>query len=288
MLSARELRIVEGAGLAPRKALRGVVRGERLAKTRGTSTEFRDYREYTPGDDLRHLDWNVLARLDSPVMRTYRDEEDLVVRVMVDVSASMEFGAPPKRETAARFGTAFALAALAGGDGATLEPLGLRTPPGRPFRGRGAGPRVLKFGAEMATLTGKEGLAASLRTRLLTAGRPTLCVVLSDGLDPDAPSVIRAAAGRGHEVWLVQILAPGELNPDIEGDLELVDAEGGPAVAITANRTAIAEYRANVEAHLAALEAACVTGGGRYTQVLCDEPLEEAAGRVFRRMGWWR
>ena len=67
-----------------------------------------------------------------------------------------------------------------------------------------------------------------------------------------------------------------------------MDSEGGAPVAITANRAALAEYRANVEAHLAALESACVTGGGRYARVLCDEPLETVATNVFRRMGWWR
>ncbi len=288
MLTPRELRLVEGAGLAPRKSLRGAVRGERLTRARGTSTEFRDYREYAPGDDLRHLDWNVLARLDAPVMRTYRDEEDLVAKILVDVSPSMEFGLPTKREAAARYGAAFALAALAGGDGATIEPLGLRTAPGRPLRGRGAGPRALKAATELAGGAGREGLAASLRTRLLTAGRPTLAVVLSDGLDPEAPSVLRAAAGRGHEVWMVQILAAGELNPDLEGDLRLVDSEGGTDREITANRSVIEEYRANLAAHGAELEGACVRGGGRFVRVTSDEPLEDVAMGTFRRLGWWR
>ena len=288
MLTPRELRLVEGAGLAPRKPLRGAVRGERLTRARGTSTEFRDFREYAPGDDLRHLDWNVLARLDSPVMRTYRDEEDLVAKILVDVSPSMDFGAPTKRETAARYGAAFALTALAGGDAATLEPLGLRTPPGKPLRGRGAGPRALKAATELARVEGKEALALALRARLLNAGRPTLAVVLSDGLDPDAPSVLRAAAGRGHEVWMVQILAPGERNPDLEGDLRLVDSEGGPDCEITANRAVIAEYKANLDAHSVELEAACVRGGGRFVQIASDEGLEEVAMAVFRRLGWWR
>src|SRR6476619_4360431 len=83
-LEARDFRVLEGLRLMPRKSFGGRVRGERLTKKKGISIEFADYREYTDGDDLRHLDWNVLARLGVPVTKTYRDEEDLAVHVLVD------------------------------------------------------------------------------------------------------------------------------------------------------------------------------------------------------------
>src|SRR5487761_2315929 len=94
----------------------GRTRGERLTRKKGTSIEFADYREYSEGDDLWHLDWNVLARLDSTVMRTYQDEEDLAVHLVLDASPSMEFGEPAKAEVAKRLALAIAYVALNGGD----------------------------------------------------------------------------------------------------------------------------------------------------------------------------
>src|SRR5438105_6787237 len=105
-LDPRDFRVLEGLRLLPRKSFGGRVRGERLTSKRGISIEFADYREYADGDDLRHLDWNVLARLATPVTKTYRDEEDLAVHLLVDTSSSMQFGEPSKQEAAKRYACA--------------------------------------------------------------------------------------------------------------------------------------------------------------------------------------
>src|SRR5215470_7707062 len=70
----------------------GAIKGERRSTKRGTSIEFADYRNYTPGDDLRRLDWNIYARLDRPLTKLYEDEEDLAVHLIIDTSASMDWG----------------------------------------------------------------------------------------------------------------------------------------------------------------------------------------------------
>ena len=112
ILDSKERRLLEGRRLAPRKSFAGRVRGERLTRRKGVSIEFADYRDYTDGDDLRHLDWNVLARLDVPIMKTYRDEEDLAVYLLVDETESMSFGQPPKAEVARRVAAALNQLAL--------------------------------------------------------------------------------------------------------------------------------------------------------------------------------
>src|SRR5215216_666158 len=70
----------------------GAIKGERRSTKRGTSIEFADYRNYAPGDDLRRLDWNIYARLDRPLTKLYEDEEDLAVHLILDTSASMNWG----------------------------------------------------------------------------------------------------------------------------------------------------------------------------------------------------
>src|SRR5205814_89806 len=98
LLSPAELRVFEQLRPNPRRTFGGQVRGERLTKTKGISIEFADYRDYAYGDDLRHLDWNVLARLEAPVIKTYQDELDLAVYLLLDCSRSMSFGDPSKHD----------------------------------------------------------------------------------------------------------------------------------------------------------------------------------------------
>src|SRR5664279_5939505 len=76
----------------------GGIKGERRSTKRGTSIEFADYRNYTPGDDLRRLDWNIYARLDRPLTKLYEDEEDLAVHLILDTSASMDWGGESEPE----------------------------------------------------------------------------------------------------------------------------------------------------------------------------------------------
>src|SRR5688572_19875846 len=96
LLNAGEIRLLDGLRLMPKRISGGRIRGERLTRKKGVSIEFADFRDYVDGDDVRHLDWNVLARMQSPVIRTYQDEEDIAIYVMVDCSSSMNFGEPSK------------------------------------------------------------------------------------------------------------------------------------------------------------------------------------------------
>lgn len=283
-LSPHESKLVSGLRWSPRRSFTGKVRGERLSRRKGLSIEFADYRDYTDGDDLRHLDWNVLARLDTPVMRTYQDEEDLAVHLLLDASASMAFGEPSKFAAAQKLACALGMVALAGGDAAVGWHLGHRRAPESPMRGPGAFLRLVRW-SEVLEPDGHLGLAESLRRFAGSGARPGLVVLVSDGLDPEVLSALRQVAGRGHEPAWVQVLAPTEVDPDLEGDLRLVDAEGRPAVEITANVGTLREYKRRLEAHNQALEREVVRLGGRYRRVLSDEPLATVIGDL-RRAGW--
>src|SRR5215208_6404684 len=79
-----------------RKMLAGKLKGERRSKTRGQSVEFADYRNYVVGDDLRFIDWNIYARLERLFLKMFLEEEDLSLSILIDVSASSDFGDPSK------------------------------------------------------------------------------------------------------------------------------------------------------------------------------------------------
>lgn len=285
ILTSQEFRILEGLRLNPRKSFSGRVRGERLTKKKGVSIEFDDYREYSEGDDLRHLDWNVLARLEHPVVKTYRDEEDLAVHVLLDTSASMSFGEPTKLEYAKRLAAAFAYVALAGGDAVYTKAIGSRQQPSAGLRGRASYPRVAKWAVDQEP-TGINELAQELKAFASSGARPGLAILITDAMDANVVQGIRMLAGRGHEVCLLQVLSDIELNPDLEGDLRLLDVERESPVEITANSYTLNAYKQNLTAHNTKLSEECLRMGGRYTLVVTGTPLDQVVKDTLKREGW--
>src|SRR5262245_27948309 len=88
LLGAGLIGALDRLDVLSRKVFAGKLPGERRSKKRGQSVEFDDYRNYVPGDDLRHIDWNVFARLDRFFVKLFREEEDLALHVVIDASAS--------------------------------------------------------------------------------------------------------------------------------------------------------------------------------------------------------
>ncbi|MCW5942013.1 MAG: DUF58 domain-containing protein [Fimbriimonadaceae bacterium] len=261
------------------------MRGERLSRKKGVSIEFADYREYAEGDDLRHFDWNVYARLENAVVRTYQDEEDLAVHLLLDRSASMSFGDPSKAQAARRFAAAFGHVALGAGDALFLVSLGTREAPAPPIRGRATYPKLVRR-LSSDPPEGREGLARSLRAFAAGDARPGLAILLSDGLDPDIEAGVRALASRGHEVLFLQILSAVDLEPDLEGDLRLLDSETDGTVEITANSYALRGYQANLRAHQARIAEAVRRCGGRIATVRSEASVEDFLRTTGRREAW--
>ncbi|MBV6458547.1 MAG: hypothetical protein HONBIEJF_01678 [Fimbriimonadaceae bacterium] len=275
-----ELKLLDRLRLQPKRSFAGRVHGDRLTRQKGISTEFDDYRDYADGDDLRHLDWNVLARLDVPVVKTYRDEEDLCLHVLIDDSASMDFGSPTKLELAGRLGLALSYIAVNGGDSAQARALSDASPTPS-LRGRASYPRLQSRIPESALETVRP-IAESLRRWLATGPRPGIVCLLSDGWDPDLPAVIGTFAGRSYEFWLMQVVAPEEVDPDLEGDLRLIDAESGQPIEVTANLATLEAYQIAAEGHMRALATSCRRIGGRYRRILSDQNLESVLADLVR------
>lgn len=284
-LAPQESKALQGLRLRPRRQFAGRVRGERTSVRKGVSIDFADYREYAEGDDLRHLDWNVLARLGHAVVKTYQDEEDLAVHLLVDTSPSMAFGEPSKLEEACRIALALGYVALYGGDAAHRFPLTAAGPPLPTIRGRAGVARLADWLGRLHVADGGPLVQATLRFAQ-SGAQPGVAVVLSDGLDPAITQGIKAIADRGHEVWFVQVLSAIELDPDLEGDLLLVDSESTAEQEMTANSVAIAGYRKAVLAHNAAIQEACRRAAGRYALVRAGEPLSKFVTGSLRREGW--
>jgi uncharacterized protein (DUF58 family) len=283
MLDTKELRLLEGMSLMPRRQLASRTRGERLSRQKGVSIEFADYRDYADGDDLRHLDWTILARLDRATIRTYQDEAELPVYLALDISPSMDFGEPTKFEHAQRLAAVIGFIGLAGHD--RVQPItvgGRDIRPGRPLRGRGSHRQLIEWTAGQHP-NGTRPLAQALSR--LPALAPGLFFLITDGLDPAAAGALRAIPSRGHELVVLQVLSPIEVDPDLEGDLRLLDSETGEAIEVTAHAQTLREYKQNLDAHCRELEEATTRLGGRWVQSIVGQPLVDFMSAGLRRVG---
>lgn len=258
--------------------------GERIASRKGSSAEFLEHRPYAPGDDLRRVDWLAFARTGEPVLKLFRSEEDVVVRLVLDASASLDVGVPTKLSVAQRLAAAVGYLALASSERAQVVVASegtVQVP--EPVRGRGALPKVL--GAlDRVQARGGTDLARALDGVLLRAGRPGMLVVLSDFLDPGPfDAALGRAAAAGHDIALVQILAPEEVDPPWEGDLSLEDAETLACVDVTIDERAHAAYLRRLSGLFDALRATAKRCRAAYVRTTTAEPTLDAARRFVAR-----
>jgi uncharacterized protein (DUF58 family) len=277
------LRKLERLELLARKLFRGHLRGERTATRRGRGLEFADFRRYRPGDDLRHVDWNIFSRLDRLFLKLYASEEDLTLHLLLDSSASMGFGEASKFDHARRLAAALAyiglhnldrvgVAAFADGPGAALPPV----------KARHHFMSVLAF-LDTLACRGETHLGGSLRAFAGRVRHPGLVVVVSDlAAVEDLGTGLDALRRRAHDVVLLQVLAEEEIDPPLEGSLRLEDAELGATLDVTADDALRAAYRRRLAAHLAQVESDCRRRAVGYLRASTAIPFEDVVLRYLR------
>jgi uncharacterized protein (DUF58 family) len=278
------LRQLERLLLLLRAPVRGGLKGGRRSVKRGQSVEFADYREYTLGDDLRQLDWNVLARLEKLFVKLFIEEEDVTITVLLDGSASMASGTPDKLQFAKRAAAALGYIGLASEDKVAISVLGGRVARRRTAL-RGSG-RVFRLLAELSAIAPADGptdlVAAARHAAAQLSGRGVV-ILLSDLLDPAADRVIRELASTRSELIVLHVLSPQELDPPLEGDLRLVDAETGEGVDVTADLATIDAYRARLAAWKDGFATLAARREATYVDLSSDVPLNDLIFAELRR-----
>ena len=278
------LRRLERLAVLVKRPVRGGLKGGRRSAKRGQSVEFADYRDYTLGDDLRQLDWNVYARLEKLLVKLFIEEEDLTVTLLVDGSASMAHGTPDKLVFAKRAAAALGYIALAAEDRVVLASLGGRSARRRSaLRGSGRAFRLLADLSAIAPADGVTDLVASCRHALAQVTGRGVIVLVSDLLDPGAERALRDLAGTGSEVIVLHVLAPDELDPTLDGDLRLVDSESGATVDVTLDLAARERYTDRVAAWREELATLTAKRRIAYVPLTSDVPLADLVFAELRR-----
>ncbi|MBL8602215.1 MAG: DUF58 domain-containing protein [Myxococcales bacterium] len=278
-------RRLEYLQVAARRLFAGRLRAERKTRKAGSGLEFAAHREYTAGDDLRALDWNVYARSERLLLKQFEEEEDLTIAVLVDCSGSMLHG-PAKFDHARRLAAALAYVGLANLDRVALYGVNTRVlkrlPPAR---GKGQIFKVFDFlrGLECG---GETALADAGRSFGAEQKRRGVAIVVSDLYDPQGfERGINALRYQKFEPLVVHVIDPDDRALDEEGDLVLVDVEDGHAREVTLTEAMRRRFGEVHAAWCAEVEAFCKARQIAYAPARVDQPFEDQVLTLFRRMG---
>jgi uncharacterized protein (DUF58 family) len=273
----------------------GVMKGDRRSRKRGNSIEFADYRNYSQGDDLRRLDWNVYARLERPFIKLLEEEEDLAVHILVDTSASMDW--PPEEEEtnklhyALRLSAALGYIALAGGDLVSVTLLQQSAAGNKqwgPLRGRQQSLSLFQFldAFGRPSAGGVTNLNHSLRQYAQHARRPGLLLLISDLLAPEGHSEgLAAVQSRGYEVSIIHLLSPEEAEPSLVGDLTLVDVETNEPAELTLDASTLSIYRKRLASWQATIAEESNRRQIHYIPVITNTPWDILVLQTLRQKG---
>lgn len=316
LLNPQSAAALEALDVKTRKRFAGRLMGERRSKQRGRSVEFEDYRPYVAGDDLRHIDWNVFARLDRFFIKIFEEEQDLAVHLVMDASASMEAGRPPKLLAAMRIAMAMGYLSLVnqnrvaawvfttGNEGRlwAMDPARGREGVqrlgnfllGAGVEGKKPGVANKDFASAMRGVAGARGAAGGKGVLMLLSD-----MLIREGYEQGLNYLMSSGPGSGGagswDATLVQVLSPGELDPAKEldsagrrsviGDLRLTDCESGRTAEVTVTQDLLARYRQRLRAYQEQLTKACAARSIGLVTVESDVNVARLMMEDLRRRG---
>jgi uncharacterized protein (DUF58 family) len=262
------------------------MKGERKSKRKGQSVEFADFRPYVSGDDLRFLDWNLYARLDKLFLKLFLEEEDLHFFALIDTSASMEFGEPTKLQYAKQLAAALGFIGLCRADRVRIETLGTSSQaPGPTLRGRQSLWRMTQY-LDSIEPGQNVSLVEGVKNFCLRNTGKGIFVLITDLMDKAGyETALRYLVAQQMDVYVLQVLCPEELNPDVKGDLKLIDVEDNDVAEVTISRPLLDRYQRTLAAFIDGAREFCNRRGMNYLMTSTATPVDQVIGNYLRRRG---
>jgi uncharacterized protein (DUF58 family) len=286
LLDPEFLRKLEQLELVSRKIFVGRMKGERKSKRRGSSVEFADHRNYSVGDDLRHIDWNVYGRLNKLFLKLFLEEEDLHVYTLLDTSLSMDFGEPTKLQYGKQVAAALAFIGLINHDRVMLDTFSSGLDSGMPsVRGRSQMYRVIDY-LERLEPSGASNLTAAAKSFAIKHAGKGIVMVISDFLDKRGyEDALRYLLARNMDIYVVHVLSKEEVEPELVGDLRLVDSEDDDIAEITVSAPLLKRYKDTLNAFVGGLKDWCTKRGITYIFTTNHTPFDKLILNYLRERG---
>lgn len=264
----------------------GQQKGTHQSRKIGASLDFSDYREYHPGDDLRHIDWNVYARTEKPFIKRFLDEQEMRIHILLDPTKSMMVDG--KWDYARQLTIAMGHIALNSGDTVSISSWSAQQ---KYFlRRKGFNQRVAltKFVSSLNPGGVTGGFAENAVRNLPKA--TTVLFIITDGLEDlekwehlfkRLPAVCR-------EVRIVVVQSKEELNPTVEGDIRFIDVESESEVEVTVTRQSIDRFLTRKTTHFKKIFTLAKKYGISLVHSEVEEGVIDTVTKRFRLAGWIR
>lgn len=307
LLDSQLIAQISRLDLTSKKIFAGKLKGERRSKKRGESVEFADHRPYVTGDDLRHIDWNVFGRLDRLFLKLFLEEEDLALHIVIDASASSDCGEPHKFYYYQRLAMSLAyiglinlnrvaITAIGGSIVTTRDDddkehrkedfgKGVNMHQIRDLRGRRRTNDIARFLCALRPGGDTSFPEAAKRIALTRRGKGVMIVLSDFFMKEGYETGLRLLVGRGYDLFAIQCLSPQEVEPDIKGDLRLVDVEDGDRAEVTISAPLLKRYKTNLAAYCDGLRDFCARREITSLTVQTSTPIETLLLEYLRRRG---
>jgi uncharacterized protein (DUF58 family) len=285
LLDADFMARLDSLDILSKKILHGKIQGQRRSKRRGQSVEFADHRPYVAGDDIRFVDWNIYARLEQLFLKLFMEEQDLTVHIVIDISGSVQYGQPSKGLFIKKLSAALAYVSLVNNNRLSMSAFNLGIVRQlKHMRGR----NYLAQMAEFLTDTKNEGMTdfENVCKQLIASHVGTgIIIILSDFLFKEGyEQAMSRLIGRGYDVYAIQVLSPQELEPELSGDLKLIDIEDEDDAEVTISSALIKYYKKNLSAYCNELKDFCVRRGANYILAKSSDSVEMLVLNYLRRI----
>ena len=255
------LKKLERLALQSSRPVLGTAGGNRRSKAKGSAIEFSDFREYTPGDDYRSIDWNAYARFERLFVKLYMEEREADITIFLDASASMAQGEPGKGILAKELAAVFTCIALANYDRVGIVAINDAVMDELPyFSGRPGFAKALGFLDEIE-FRGRTSLKKGLEAYGPLRGRRGISILLSDLFSEDGYEdyleALQYLKFQRQDGIVIHILSPQELDPTFAGALRLIDVETGEPVEVEMSPHTIRLYQKALHVFLEERKTAC-------------------------------
>ncbi|MDP5273123.1 DUF58 domain-containing protein [Chengkuizengella axinellae] len=275
---------LEQLKLNTRNRVRGKMQGKRRAEQMGSSLDFADYRLYSPGDDVRQLDWNAYGRTGKPFIKLFLDEQELQVNLYIDCSKSMDFD--NKFLYARQLAASIGYIALAGYDRVSThffsDQVNASLPP---IRGKGSFHRFLQFISKEIPRN-KGDISKAILNPGAIPKKPGVTWIFSDFLyETGIEETISYLSAAGQQVVVVQILSPIEIKPNLSGDLQLIDSESHLGKEVAMSAKVLKMYEKELNSYTESLKKYCFDHLTDYFLVNTEKTISETVFQSFRASG---
>lgn len=280
------LRKLEVLNVIAKKIMAGLLRADRKSARKGVSAEFADHRQYVAGDDPRYVDWHLFGRLEEVFLKLYREEENLHLTILVDVSNSMDRGSRNKLNYALELTAALAYIGMSNMDAVNVLPFGARLGEARwGLKGRAKVFEMFDFLKDVEPL-GETAMVPVLKEFTGRERRRGVVLVISDFYDIDGyQQALKYLRYQRHDVYVLHVMDRDEEEPDIRGDLRLLDSEQDRFKEINVTDALLERYRKAFDDLATGVERFCIRNEMGYVRARTSIPFDDLVLGILRRGG---